>query len=105
MVNMAADRRATSAGPVSSGGSAKQSVMTTAPTKPSRPASATVHALAVAAMPMTQANIDTPQQTNGQMRRSSQPAIASSTNDAGNWPKLRAVSAGAIRSGRPASLR
>ena len=44
-------------------------------------------------------------QMSGQARRSSLPAIASSANDAGSWPKLSAVSAPAIRSGRPAPAR
>src|SRR5215470_2865156 len=105
MVNIAADKRATSDGAVNSAGSAKPSVITKAPRKPSRPANSTVHALAVVAIPATQASMSAPQRMNGQARRSSELATASSTNEAGSWPKLSAVSALPIKSARPAPVR
>ena len=49
--------------------------------------------------------INPPQTINGQARRTNRSAVASSANDAGSWPKLSAVSAALIKSGRPASVR
>jgi hypothetical protein len=97
--------RAISEGLLSSAGSAKPKVITKAPRKPSIPAKKTVHRFAVTAMPTTHNSISAPQTMKGQARRSSLSAIASKANDAGSWPKLSAVSAAPIRSGRPASVR
>src|SRR5262245_54866544 len=105
MVNIAADIRATSDCAPSSAGSANPSVSTNAPRNPSAAANTMVQALAVLIMPTIQTSIRTPQAMKGQALLSSLPAIPRSTNEAGSWPKLSAVSVAPIRSTRPAPVR
>src|SRR5262245_10896292 len=92
-------------GRANSGGRVMARVNTTAPTNPSTPAQATVHRLAVMTIPAKHSSISTPDTTKGHTRRTNLSAVASSAKDAGSWPKLSAVSAALIKSGRPASVR
>src|SRR5262249_22561932 len=85
-------------------GNAKPMVSTKAPRNPSTPANTTVQTSAVAAMPARQMSIDAPQAMSGQARRSSLPATAGHTKEAGTRPKMTAGSASQVQAGRASEV-
>src|SRR5262249_62064449 len=103
--NPPADPGAASAGAPNGAGGASARENPTAPTTPTPPAQTTVHRLAVLTIPAKHSRTSAPERKKGQPRRTNRPTVASSANDAGSWPKLSAVSAALIKSGRPPSVR